>query len=845
MDKEYFLLNFDRALSEGWIKAYNQPLIRTANGRVCDEEAFARWTDPESGETFEAVEFVPYLEEAGIVHKLDLYIVEQVINKLETQKKNGLFLVPESINLSGKDFYACDIVEEIKKRIDASDISPDLISVELSEKVISGDVDFMKEHIERFQKLGIKVWMDNYGSGYASLLILLNIKVDLLKIDEIFISNIEKSEDVRIILTELLKTALAMGIDTVAEGVETREQVRFLKEIGCTKLQGYYYLKPLSLESILERYNKGLQIGFENPAETEYYEKLGRVNLYDFSMSRSDNTTLNRYFDTMPMVIYEIGQERASFVRCNKSYREFVAEYFPDEVGNHHIDFKEFQSKSGSYSFKCARQCAEDGRRMIVDDRNGDGTSFQLFIRRLAVNPVTNMAAVAIVVLYVADSLVDAGLTYNYVARALSEDYIDLFFIDLDKDEFIEYASDGANRDISVERNGKGFFELALNGVENIIYEGDRKLFYSSFSKEKIVQDMEKHGIYSLTYRQMIGGTPVYVNMKAVKIRNNANQIIIGISNVDAQMKQRETFERVKEERIIYSRIGALTGDFIYIFTVDIKTDHYDKYNPLGIKSGLEIDDEGEDFFATVIDRAHKGIHPDDVDQFITAFAKANMLGQIEKSGLFLNDHRLMVEGKTIYVRMKATLVEESGEQKLIVGIINMDAQVKREQEYVRNLAAAQTLANFDELTGVRNKHAYAALRSDLNEHIAEGEKPEFAIGVFDLNGLKQINDTLGHRAGDRFIKKGCDIICNVFKRSAVFRVGGDEFVVVAQGEDYNNLDILMEEIYRINLTNRGKGEVVIAAGMSRYDNDYNVSQVFERADEEMYKNKKLLKGVV
>jgi diguanylate cyclase (GGDEF)-like protein len=113
---------------------------------------------------------------------------------------------------------------------------------------------------------------------------------------------------------------------------------------------------------------------------------------------------------------------------------------------------------------------------------------------------------------------------------------------------------------------------------------------------------------------------------------------------------------------------------------------------------------------------------------------------------------------------------------------------------------------------------------------------------VFDLNGLKEINDTRGHQVGDQFIKDGCQYICRTFQHSPVFRVGGDEFVVISQGDDYKNIDSLMAGFIKANFERKEKGEVVIAAGMSRYNGDRSVAEVFRRADTEMYENKKSLK---
>lgn len=839
--EQYFIDNIDKAIANEWIKAYHQPLIRAASGLVSDEEAFARWEDPD-GSYYTASEFVPALEKEKITYKLDLYMVERVLKKMKGQSKHGLFIVPESVNLSNSSFHNCDMVKEILKRIDASGIPRSKLSVELSEKAIASDPDFMKEQVDNLRQEGVKVWLDAYGNGYSSLLLLLKIQFDLLKIDKKFVDQIGKNENGQIILTELIRTAMAIGLDTVAEGVETKMQADFLMEIGCTKLQGYYFIEPISLAQIIERNKNGIQIGFENPNEVEYFDIVGKVNLYDISFPKDKDSTLNKYFDTMPMAIFEMDSTKATLVRSNKSYREFMATNFPAFKPVKEYMYDAFKSRPGLYSFNAVRQCALDGKRVILDDRLKDGRILHLLINRIAVNPVTGAAAVSIVVLSIDDSVVKAGLNYNYIARALSEDYINLYMVNMDDDTFTEYKADGINRDISFNKYGDNFFDIYRDEFEYEMTPEDKEQLNKVFTKENVIDNLKKEGVYSIFTKVVIDKVPTYVNIKIVQIRGDGNFILVGINNVDKQIKTREALEKAKEEKIIYSRLGALSEDYIYIFTVDPLTSSYKKYNPSDTVSDLGLPDEGNNFFEEVTQRASKGIYKEDVEFFLTSFTKENVFKQIEAKGIYENHHRLNIAGVPLYVVMRANTVNEGGNEKLIVGIFNIDNKVKKDREYAENLYAAENKANLDELTGVKNKNAYADTEATLNELIERDSMTPFAIAVFDINGLKEVNDTQGHKAGDEFIKKGRDIICRFFKHSPVYRVGGDEFAVIVQGYDFLNIDSIMSKIHKHNVKSKLKGDIVIAAGCSKYAGDQNVATVFERADKEMYDNKRELK---
>ena len=206
--------------------------------------------------------FIPYLEDAKLLYKLDINMLEQVLVKMKYQKEHGFNIVPHSVNLSRSDFEACDIVEEVRKRVDASGIGRDMITIEITESVIGNNFDFLKKQIERFRELGFPVWMDDFGSGYSSLDVLSSIKFDLIKFDMIFMRKFEADPKRKIILTELMRMANSLGLDTICEGIETEEQVHFLQEIGCSKLQGFYFSKPIPLEQILEKYKNGTQIGY-------------------------------------------------------------------------------------------------------------------------------------------------------------------------------------------------------------------------------------------------------------------------------------------------------------------------------------------------------------------------------------------------------------------------------------------------------------------------------------------------------------------------------------------------------------------------------------------------------
>ena len=397
----YVIDNFERAMSEHWIQVYYQPIIRAANGRVCDEEALSRWVDPERG-VLPPSDYIPILENSKLICTHDLYVLDEILKKLQRQKRAGLQDVPQSLNLSRMDFDACDIVTEVCKRVDAAGIPHEKITIEVTESMVGGDFEFMKEQISRFQELGFPVWMDDFGSGYSALDVLHDIHFDLLKLDMRFMQRFEEGNESKVILTEIIRMAIALGIDTVAEGVETREQVDFLREVGCTKLQGYYYSKPLSVEQIAERYRTGRQIGFENLKEADYYTALGKLNLYDLASVASDSgEKLTDFYDTLPMAVVESDGKGIQIIRCNRSYREFMQRAFSGvEIGTR-TKLSEMENAAGDTFARAIALCREEGARQFIRERLDNGAVINALIRHVAKNPVTGVYACVVAVLAV------------------------------------------------------------------------------------------------------------------------------------------------------------------------------------------------------------------------------------------------------------------------------------------------------------------------------------------------------------------------------------------------------------------------------------------------------------
>ena len=660
---QYIIANFDRALAEKWVQVYYQPIVRAVSQKVCDEEALARWIDPAEG-LLPPAEFIPHLENAGLIYRLDLYVLEQVLERILARKAAGKEIVPHSINLSRSDFETCDIVEEIRKRVDEAGVPRNLVTIEITESIIGSDFEYMKKQITRFRELGFPVWMDDFGSGYSSLDVLQSVRFDLIKFDMSFLRKLDEGESGKIILTEMMKMATSLGLDTVCEGVEKESQVRFLQEIGCSKLQGYYFCRPISNEQVEERYRKGRQIGFENPEASAYFETIGRADLYDLSaVAGQDEGSFQNAFNTLPMGIIEIRGDTARFIRSNPSYRDFIRRFFSMDLS---YASQEFVPYFAEFMKKAVKVCCDHGSRSFFAEKMWDGSVAHTLTRRIAVNPVNGDVALAVAVLSVSDP--GEGESFADIARALAEDYYNIYVVDLDTDRFIEYSSPVGEDILSVRRHGSSFFESARTETMTRIYEEDRGMFLKVFTRENILRELDGAGAFTFTYRLMESVTPVYVNMKVTRMKGT-NRIILGVSNIDSQMKQLAQVRWAMREKNALARVMALTENYLILYSVDTETGNYVEYTISPELESLGLAKEGTEFFRGAREGGRNLVYPEDIPLYLREFTRENILKEIRKKGQFLLDYRMVLHGRTLNVTLKVTPYQSSGNEKLLAGV--------------------------------------------------------------------------------------------------------------------------------------------------------------------------------
>ena len=294
-------------------------------------------------------------------------------------------------------------------------------------------------------------------------------------------------------------------------------------------------------------------------------------------------------------------------------------------------------------------------------------------------------------------------ISQSTVAQALAADYFCIYYVDTATDRFVEYSASEEYRQLGLPTSGDDFIRFSRKSFEEFIYPDDRALFLETFTKENVVESLNAHGIFTMIFRFMFGGVPTYVHLKVTRmIEKEVRHAVIGISSIDEQMKAKEAFERAHHASITYSRVAqALAGDFFSIYIVEPDTDRFVEYSSSPEYNTLGIEKEGGDFFELSRRNMTRILYPDDLDRFLGTFTKEKIMSILERDGSFTMKYRLMFGEKPVYVSMKATLLDDENGRHLIIGTNNIDAQMKREEEYRRRVNEAKTSARNDFLANM------------------------------------------------------------------------------------------------------------------------------------------------
>ena len=260
--EEKLINDFEESLLNNEFKVFYQPKFNVKKDKpyLSSSEALVRWFHHDLGMVSPG-DFIPLFEENGLIQRLDKFVWSEVGKQLRNWKEKYDFYVPVSVNVSRIDMYEPDFIDTLLKIIKDNNLTTNDIYLEITESAYTSDSKQMIEIVNKLRDLGFSIEMDDFGTGYSSLNMINELPIDVLKLDMVFVRNAHKNHDTKIV-EFIIDIAKYLNVPVIAEGVETKEQVESLKNLGCDIIQGYYFSKPIPSNEfekfIIER--KGINI---------------------------------------------------------------------------------------------------------------------------------------------------------------------------------------------------------------------------------------------------------------------------------------------------------------------------------------------------------------------------------------------------------------------------------------------------------------------------------------------------------------------------------------------------------------------------------------------------------
>ena len=239
----------DSAIKNHDFLVYYQPKYNITGDtpKLCSAEALIRWKHPELG-MISPGDFIPLFEHNGLIQKVDNYVWECAARQVDEWKKKLGYTLPVSVNVSRIDLFDPQLEEKLHKVLSDSGITENELMIEITESAYADDAAKVMEITEKLRSEGFKIEIDDFGSGYSSLNMIMNIPVDVLKLDRSFVKNLKKDEKSLMLVEIVIGIARFLNVPVVAEGVEDEDQLKTLKGMGCEIVQGFYFSRPVPAE---------------------------------------------------------------------------------------------------------------------------------------------------------------------------------------------------------------------------------------------------------------------------------------------------------------------------------------------------------------------------------------------------------------------------------------------------------------------------------------------------------------------------------------------------------------------------------------------------------------------
>ena len=786
---DYVIEHIDEAIAKGWVRPYYQPVVRTLTGKLCGFEALARWDDPNYG-LLTPFFFIPPLEHAQLIHLLDRSIIRQVCRHYRECVNLGKPVVPISFNLSRLDFDLCDIFAFVEQVAHEYEVPRRMLNIEITESTFATDPTFMTAMMQKFRDAGYQVWMDDFGSGYSSLNTLKDFDFNELKIDMEFLSQF--SDKSKTILASVVDMSKKLGIQTLAEGVETEEHRNYLRRIGCEKMQGYLFGKPhpFDLNYDVDLYGS---IGIEDTVERLYIGEVGAVNTLSMSeRNLTAGSTTKGYVTSMPLATVEFYNGQFHIVDSNLVFLEGL-----ENIGVNSIDEAERLVNDARRPF--ARHV-----RQLIDTIGTDKYAHIDFVSGnvaaviRAKHITTRNGRVAMLVSI--DDIIEQSekRRHSRMSEMLDVMYtvyehVDLIHLDDNYSEHI-FGTTNLHTDFETQR----FSEAIKQFAEKDIYPHDRVRYLEFMDRDTMIQRIDQSGenfVSGFFRLRQQGGDYAWKVFGLIRMPDQTdNQIMMCIRNSHSGFDGvfQEVFDHTFDEgrrELDEADFTITDGSLWRAFTLDEGICMFWKDAErrfIGANRAF-LDYYGFDSVDVILGKTDEdmGWHIDPVpfmDDELRVLNEGAHIKDVQGHCIVHGEvHNIVANKRPIYRNGR------------IVGIVGYFADIDEAEED----SEFGSMPMRDGLTGVLG---YVGLESATWRFVDcyKRQGIDFAMISINIESFQTINDEFGFTFGEKVLKRVADELVDIAGHQRVVgHVFAERFVILAQDNSDEELQEICNAIER------------------------------------------------
>ncbi len=836
--------HLEEALKNHDIKVFFQPIVRTLTCKACAAEALVRWDDSKYGHLLPSI-FIKPLEATQLITKLDLYVAEEVCRLYQDLQLRPDVNLPISINFSRSDFQHCNIRRELDRLRAQYHVPDHALCVEVTERDFCDDVSFLKDQLTELRDHGYEVWMDDFGSGFSSLSLLKDLDVDLVKFDLRFLVGSAHINRGNFIIGALIAMVKQLGMKTLVEGVETEAQLDYLQSVGCERMQGYLYSRPIPFEQLV---NLAIWDTDETEPNCRYYNAVGCCNMVQAipeSVFHGKDERL--VLPSLPACIVEYQAGKMSLLETNAAFTAREGQLaFRDPAA-----FDEYMGQAGTFCrrnlLQAIKQC-QDTQKGLTIEVSSHNEVCSLRIDPIAKNEASGAEAFLIILTGVrTSSFKERKAAVQSIMNGIFSLFDSFFVLNLTT-QTVHRIKVGMNVTDEIERLPLPLF--LREWARRHVFSEDWKRFLQFYDLSTLVTRINESGCgYLSTFFRVTSSEQENRNgwqLHLVWLSGEPSDIKVYCGTVNlryfmgAEMPRPMEPLLVRNKLVPFSKIdkdAAMLPEVLWeamlhlpemnVYWKDVKgrfmgaNDAFMHYFNLSSLDDILGKSEEELGWNVEFDPTYR--------------EEEMLLGQIP----VISEEKVhcMAKGMIRTVMMNKIPLIEAGR---IVGSLSWFRDVTRFTQIQAELKKKSTI---DALTGALNYQGFKETQSHFVDSYQKWDL-DFILIYMDLDDFKHCNDTYGHGFGDLVLQEVVKRLQKIFNHyGVVARVGGDEFIAllpIVESEEIRRIKQEIQQVLKAPLSIDGRSyQGGISVGIARYSEREDMDALQELADQRMYEDKK------